>query len=174
MELQSKTIAVLATEGFEDDELTVPMERVKAAGAEVHVISLQAGTFKGKNGTEIHADLTIEEADEVDYDGLLLPGGVQNPDILRTNTEAVQFVKSFFDADKPVAAICHAPWVLVEANVVEGRTLTSWPSLRTDLENAGALWVDEPVVVDQNMVTSRNPQDIPVFSNKAIELFAQS
>jgi protease I len=172
MELSGKTIALLATNGFEDDELTEPLEVLKQAGALVRVISEESGTIKGKNDTTIHVDVLVSEADQSDYEALLLPGGVENPDKLRMNAEAVSFVKTFFDDDKPVAAICHAPWLLVEANVVEGRTVTSWPSLKTDLENAGALWVDKEVVVDRNLVTSRNPGDILAFSAKAIEVIS--
>jgi protease I len=174
VELQGKYIALLATDGFEDDELTKPLEAVKEAGADVVIISETTGKIVGKNGTEIVTDLAVEDADAEAYNGLLLPGGLQNPDTLRMNPTVVSFIKNFFTTNKPVAAICHAPWLLVEANVVEGRRLTSWPSLRTDLENAGALWVDEPVVVDQGLVTSRKPDDIPAFSEKAIEEFAEA
>jgi protease I len=173
VDLEGKRIALLATNGFEDDELTKPLEGIKAAGATVTIISEETGGITGKNGTTVTATLAVEEAIHDDYDGLLLPGGVENPDKLRTNDDAVEFVREFFAAHKPVAAICHAPWLLVEANVVEGRTLTSWPSLKTDLENAGALWVDEEVVTDQGLVTSRNPGDIPAFTAKAIEEFAE-
>lgn len=173
MELEGRHIALLATDGFEDDELTRPLEALREAGAEVSVISEQEGPFKGKNGTVEDALYAVEDVDASSYDGLFLPGGVQNPDTLRMNEAAVQFVRGFFAAHKPVAAICHAPWMLIEAGVVDGRTLTSWPSLKTDLTNAGAIWVDEEVVVDQGLVTSRNPGDIPAFTAKAIEEFAE-
>lgn len=170
--LQGKHIALLATTGFEDSELQKPFDAVKQAGAEVTVISEKTGTFKGKNGTEITADLAVDDASAGDYDGLLLPGGVENPDRLRMNDAVVKFVQSFFEMKKPVAAICHAPWVLIETGVVDGRTLTSWPSVKTDLLNAGAHWVDQEVVVDDGLVTSRNPDDLPAFCNKAVEEFA--
>jgi protease I len=174
MDLEGKRIALLATNGFEDDELTKPLAAVEDAGAEVTLISEDAGEIKGKHGTVITADIKVDTADPSLFDGLLLPGGVENPDKLRMNHSAIGFIKSFFESNKPVAAICHAPWLLIEANVIEGRTVTSWPSLKTDLENAGAMWVDEEVVVDQGLVTSRNPDDIPVFSQKAIEEFAEA
>lgn len=173
MELEGKHIALLATNGFEDDELTKPLEAIREAGATVTIISEDAGEFTGKNGTTETADIAVADATVDDYDGLLLPGGVENPDTMRTNKDAVKFVKDFFAQHKPVAAICHAPWLLAEAGVAEGRRLTSWPSLKTDLENAGAIWVDEEVVVDQGLVTSRNPGDIPAFSAKAVEEFAE-
>lgn len=171
--LTGKTIALLATDGFEDSELMKPMQGVKDAGATVVVVSNGKQAIEGKNGTKVDVDVNVDEVDAVDFDGLLLPGGVQNPDALRTEPEAVNFVRDFFDQQKPVAAICHAPWLLVEAGVVDGRTVTSWPSLKTDLTNAGADWVDEEVVTDQGLVTSRNPDDIPAFTAKAIEEFAE-
>jgi len=171
--LDGKRIALLATDGFEDSELTKPLEAVKDAGADVTIISEKTGTFTGKNGTEIEADASVEDVVAADFDGLLLPGGVANPDKLRMNPMAVEFVKRFFDDAKPVAAICHAPWLLIEAGVVSGKKLTSWPSLKTDITNAGGKWVDEEVVVDNGLVTSRKPDDIPVFSAKAIEEFAE-
>jgi len=170
--LSGKRIALLATHGFEDSELTGPLDAVKQAGATVTIVSEEVGEFTGKNGTTIMADMSATDANAVDYDGLLLPGGLANPDHLRMNPAAVHFTGEFFEQHKPVAAICHAPWLLIEADVVEGRTLTSWPSLRTDLMNAGATWVDEEVVVDHGLVTSRKPDDIPVFIDKAIEAFA--
>lgn len=171
--LEGKHIALLATNGFEDDELTKPMQGIKDAGAHVTVISERTSDITGKNGTTVSVDLAVENVIHDDYDGLLLPGGLQNPDTLRLNDDAIDFISEFFAAHKPVAAICHAPWLLAEANVLEGRTVTSWPSLKTDLENAGALWVDEEVVVDQGLVTSRKPSDIPAFTAKAIEEFAE-
>ena len=172
-ELDGKRIALLATNGFEDDELTRPMEAVRGAGAEVEVISIKDGTIQGQNGTEINVDKLVTDVDVSDYNGLLLPGGVANPDKLRMDENAVGFVRKFFAAHKPVAAICHAPWMLIEAGVVDGRTLTSWPSLKTDIKNAGGTWVDEEVVVDEGLVTSRNPGDIPAFNAKAIEEFGE-
>ncbi len=171
--LQSKHIALLATDGFEDSELEEPLAALRSAGATVTIISEQEGSFTGKNGTEVETDLAVEDAAVAEYDGLLLPGGVENPDTLRMNKTAVGFVQEFFAQHKPVAAICHAPWVLIEAGVVEGRTVTSWPSVRTDLENAGAIWVDKEVVVDDGLVTSRNPGDIPIFCEKMVEEFAK-
>lgn len=173
MDITGKTIALVATNEFEDDELTKPMEALQDAGATVHVVSEEEGEITGKNGTEVHVDVLVDEANSDDYDGLLIPGGVGNPDKLRMNDAAVGFVREFFDADKPVAAICHGPWLLIEADVVDGKKLTSWPSLETDLRNAGATWVDEEVVVDNGLVTSRNPEDIPVFIDKMIEEFAE-
>lgn len=171
--LHGKKIALLAADGFEDSELEKPLEAVRSAGAEVTIISEKAGTITGKNGTECTAEKAVEDVSSDDYNGLLLPGGLKNPDHLRMNPVAVQFVRDFFAAHKPVAAICHAPWMLIEAGVVEGRTLTSWPSLKTDLENAGAHWVDEEVVVDHGLVTSRKPDDLPAFCAKAIEEFGE-
>ena len=171
--LTGKTIALLATDGFEDSELMKPMQGVKDAGATVVVVSNGKQAIEGKNGTKVDVDVNVDEVDAIDFDGLLLPGGVHNPDVMRTVPEAVDFVRDFFDQQKPVAAICHAPWLLIEAGVVDGRTVTSWPSLKTDLINAGADWVDKEVVTDQGLVTSRNPDDIPAFTAKAIEEFAE-
>jgi protease I len=172
--LQGKKIALLATSGFEDSELTRPLEAVEAAGGEVVVISEQGGTFTGEHGTEVPTDKTVDDASADDYDGLLLPGGVANPDKMRMNKAAVDFVRAFFDKQKPVAAICHAPWLLIEAGVVEGKQLTSWPSLRTDLINAGAEWIDEEVVTDENLVTSRKPDDLDQFCAQTVRMFADS
>lgn len=172
--LDTKHIAILATDGFEDSELEKPLEAVQSAGATVTVISEETGVFTGKNGTSITADMAVEDALVDQFDGLILPGGVENPDRLRTNEVAVDFIRDFFEAGKPVAAICHAPWLLIEADVVEGRTLTSWPSLKTDLINAGADWVDEDVVVDEGLVTSRKPDDLPVFCRTMVEQFAEN
>ena len=171
--LNGKIIALLSTDGFEDSELIEPKDAVEEAGAKVTVISERLGVITGKNGTEITVDLTIDDVKSSEYDGLLLPGGVANPDAMRQNSLAVEFVKEFVENGKPVAAICHAPWLLIEADVVRGRTLTSWPSLRTDIVNAGGNWVDEPVVVDNGLVTSRKPDDIPNFNAKAVEEFAE-
>lgn len=170
-------VAVLATDGFEQSELFEPKKALEEAGAEVSIVSLETGEITGWNeknwGDSIAVDLTVAEASAADFDALQLPGGVFNPDKLRMDEKAVAFVKAFFEAGKPVAAICHAPWTLIEADVVNGRTVTSWKSLQTDLENAGAKWVDQEVVVDNGLVTSRNPQDIPAFNKKMIEEFAE-
>ncbi len=171
--LDGKHIALLATDGFEDSELTEPLEAVRSAGAKVTIISDGGDVITGKNDTVITVDESVDEVSSGDFDGLLLPGGVANPDKLRTNETAVAFVRDFFDQHKPVAAICHAPWLLVEADVLQGRTVTSWPSLRTDIINAGATWVDEPVVVDEGLVTSRKPDDLEAFNAKAIEEFGE-
>jgi protease I len=177
-ELNNKRIAILATDGFEQSELFKPKQALEQAGATVDVVSPKSGSIQGWNhhdkGESIQVDVTLDNADPKRYDALVLPGGVMNPDALRLNQKAVQFARSFFEADKPVGAICHGPWTLVEADVVKGRTLTSWPSLQTDLRNAGATWVDREVVVDQGLVTSRNPKDIPAFNNKIIEEFAEA
>lgn len=175
-DLAGKKVAILATEGFEQVELTEPKKALEQAGATTEVISLKPGEIKGWKFTEwgdsVKVDRTVDEADVEDYDLLVLPGGVQNPDKLRMNDDAVAFVGDFLDSGKPVGAICHAPWTLIEADVVEGRKMTSWPSLQTDLENAGAEWVDEEAVVDGNLITSRKPDDIPAFNKKLIEALA--
>jgi protease I len=176
-ELSGKTIAILVTDGFEQVELTGPQEALENAGATTEIVSPAKGEIKAWNfenwGDKFEVDVALESADVKSYDGLLLPGGVINPDKLRIIPEAVAFVKSFFDAGKPVAAICHGPWTLVEADVVRGRTITSWPSLRTDIRNAGGKWVDQEVVVDNGLVTSRKPDDIPAFNRKTIEEFGE-
>jgi protease I len=175
--LSGKTVAILATDGVELVELTEPMKALNEAGASVEIVSLKAGDFQGFNhltpGDKVTADKAVAGVDTSAYSALMLPGGVANPDQLRANEDAVKFVRAFFDAGKPVAAICHAPWLLIEAGVVEGRTMTAFDSIRTDLRNAGAEVVDEPVVVDQGLVTSRNPDDIPAFNAKMIEEFAE-
>ena len=175
--LDGKTIAFLATEGVEQVELTEPWQAVKDAGGTPELISLEDGHVQAFNHLDkadtFPVDHTAAEADAGRYDGLVLPGGVANPDFLRADPDAVGFVRAFFDRGKPVAAICHGPWTLIDAGVVKGRTLTSWPSLQTDLRNAGATWVDEEVHVDQGLVTSRKPDDIPAFSAKAIEEFRE-
>lgn len=177
LKLDGVRVAILATDGFEQSELFEPKKALEEAGAEVSVVSLKAGEIKGWNhkdwGASIEVDLTVTEARADNFDALQLPGGVMNPDNLRMNEQAVNFIKAFFEAGKPVAAICHAPWTLIEAGVVRGRTVTSWASLRTDLENAGATWVDEEVVTDNGLVTSRKPDDIPAFNEKMIEEFAE-
>ena len=176
-ELQGKKIAFLATDGVEQVEYTEPRKAVEQAGAEVHLISLKPGELQGFNhldkGDRFPVDKAVADAREADYDGLVLPGGVANPDFLRTDPDAVRFVRSFYDAGKPIAAICHGPWTLVEAGVVRGRTLTSWPSLKTDIENAGGTWVDEEVHTDRGLVTSRKPADLPAFNAKIVEEFAE-
>lgn len=171
--LDGKRIALLSTNGFEDSELARPLDALRAAGAEVVIISDTDDEITGKNDTTIDVDETVNNVAADEFDGLLLPGGVVNPDTMRMNQTAVSFVRAFFDQHKPVAAICHAPWLLAEADVLQGRTVTSWPSLKTDLVNAGATWVDEPVVVDEGLVTSRKPDDLDDFCAKAIEEFAE-
>ena len=176
-ELQGKTIAFLATDGVEQVEYTEPRKAVEQAGGTAQLISLESGEVQGFNhldkGDTFPVDKAVAEASADDYDGLVLPGGVANPDFLRADDDAVQFVRSFFEAGKPVAAICHGPWTLVEAGVVKGRTVTSWPSIRTDLENAGATWVDEEVHSDRGLVTSRKPDDLPAFNAKIVEEFCE-
>lgn len=176
--LTDHTIAILATEGVERVELEEPRKALQEAGATVELVGLSTDSFRSfdhldPSGTEETPDVAVADADPEKYDGLLLPGGVANPDQLRGDEDAVAFAKAFFAAGKPVAAICHAPWLLVEADVVKGRKVTSFPTLQTDLRNAGATWVDEEVVVDQGLVTSRKPDDIPAFNAKAIEEFAE-
>ncbi|QTC90442.1 type 1 glutamine amidotransferase domain-containing protein [Brevundimonas goettingensis] len=175
--LNGKTIAVLATDGFEQVELTKPVEALRAAGAKVEIVSPKAGEIQGfehhDKGDMIAVDKTLEHASSSDYDGLVLPGGVINPDALRLEPKAIEFIQGFTQNGKPVAAICHGPWTLINAGAVSGRRMTSWPSLETDLRNAGADWVDEEVVVDQGLVTSRKPDDLPAFCAKMIEEFAE-
>ena len=177
-ELQNQTVAVLAApEGTEQVELTEPWKALEQAGATPKLVSTASGEIQAFNhldkGDTFPVDLTVDDARVDDFDALLLPGGVANPDNLRTNEKAVAFARGFFEAGKPVGAICHAPWTLVEAGVLKGRTLTSWPSLQTDIRNAGATWVDEEVVEDTSFVTSRKPDDIPAFCEKLIEEFAE-
>jgi protease I len=175
--LDGKKIAFLQTDGVEQVELEQPLEAIRGEGAEVTLVSLQEGEFQAFNhldkGDKFSADRAASDADAGDFDGLVLPGGVANPDFLRADEGAVRFVRGFFEQSKPVAAICHGPWTLVEAGVLKGRTITSWPSLRTDIRNAGGEWVDEEVHVDQGLVTSRKPDDLPAFSAKAIEEFGE-
>lgn len=171
--LKGKNIALLAADGFEDSELTQPMEAVINTGANVVVVSDKSDEIIGKDGTRVPVDKIVEDVTANEFDGLLLPGGVANPDHMRQNVKAVQFVRAFFEQHKPVAAICHAPWLLVEADVLRGRTVTSWPSLKTDIINAGGNWVDKPVVVDQGLVTSRKPADLDEFCIKAVEEFGE-
>lgn len=175
--LDGKKVAILATDGFEQSELFEPRHALMQAGAEVTVVSLKPGEIQGMRhhdkGETIRVDKTLDQVSPTQFDALMLPGGVANPDTLRMHPEAVSFAKAFFDAEKPVAAICHAPWLLAEADVLQGRTVTSWPSIRTDLRNAGAKVVDQEVVVDEGLVTSRKPADIPAFNAKMIEEFAE-
>jgi protease I len=176
-QLRGKRVAALVTNGFEQAELLEPKQALEGAGATVDVVSPQQGRVRGWNhtewGTEVNVDKPLDQARPDEYDALLLPGGVMNPDHLRMNPVAVQFAKHFADAGKPIAVICHGPWTLVEAGVVRGVTMTSWPSLRTDLQNAGANWVDQEVVVDRGIVSSRKPDDIPAFNRKMIEEIAE-
>lgn len=174
MQLDGMKVAVLLTDGYEPSELTEPMAALGEAGAESRIISDHDGQIRGKNDEHsAQVDLTVDRARPDDFDALLLPGGVKNPDTMRQNEQAVRFVRDVFDAGKPIAAICHAPWLLVEADVVRGRRVTSYPSLKTDLRNAGAEWVDEEVVVDKGLVTSRRPKDIPAFNAKMLEEFGE-
>ncbi len=176
-QLAGKRVAFLFTEGVEQVELTKPLEAVREAGGTPELISLQTGKIQMFNhldkGETIEADTAITDADPSDYAGLVVPGGVANPDALRTDPDAVAFVRSFVDEAKPTAIICHGPWMLIEADVARGRTVTSWPSLQTDLRNAGATWVDEEVVVDNGLVTSRKPDDLPAFCAKVVEEIAE-
>ena len=175
-DLEGKKIAILVADGFEQVELTEPRKALEEAGAETKIVSPADGRVKGWDhkdwGDEVSVDVELGSADADDFDALLLPGGVMNPDHLRMTPTAVEFVKNFVAADKPIAAICHGPWMLVEADAVRGHTITSWPSLRTDVRNAGAVWVDKEVVNEDGIVTSRNPDDIPAFNREMISLFA--
>ena len=175
-QLDGLRVAILVTDGFEQSELEKPREAFDAEGAETKVVSpvSKPKGWSGKDwGKAVAADVSLDDARADDFDALLLPGGVHNPDALRMIPKAVAFVRAFFDAGKPVAAICHGPWTVLEAGAARGRRMTSWPSLKTDLRNAGAEWVDEEVVVDGNLVTSRKPDDIPAFNREAIKLFAR-
>ena len=176
-ELNGKTIAFIATEGVEQVELTEPWKAVEGEGGKPELLSTEEGEVQAFNhldkGDTFKVDRTVSDADASDYDGLVLPGGVANPDFLRTDRDAVAFVRAFFEQAKPVAVICHGPWTLVEADVIKGRTLTSWPSLQTDIRNAGGEWVDEEVHVDGGLVTSRNPDDLPAFCSKLVEEVAE-
>jgi protease I len=176
-ELRNTRVAALVENGFEQSELLEPKQALEAAGARVDVVSPQSGKVKGWKhtdwGQEVNVDRRLDEVKADEYDALLLPGGVMNPDKLRANATAVAFVKAFVQAGKPIAAICHGPWTLIEAGAAQGRTMTSWPSLQTDLRNAGADWVDQDVVTDNGVVTSRKPADIPAFNRKMIEEFAE-
>lgn len=171
--LNKKRVAILATNGFEESELRDPKKALEKAGAEVHIISEKSGMIKswsdGNWSTEYNVDKTLDDASQNDYDALMLPGGVISPDKLRTNEKAVHFIKSFFENHKPVGAICHGPWLLAEADVLKGRKITSYGSIKTDMINAGANWVDQEVVVDHGLVTSRSPEDLPAFNAKLVE-----
>jgi protease I len=176
-ELKDKKVAFLFAEGVEQVELTEPLKAVRAAGAEATLVSLEPGKIQMFNhldkGDTIEAELAAGDADPSEFDALVLPGGVANPDFLRGDEDAVRFVRGFFEQHKPVGVICHGPWTMVEADVVRGRTLTSWPTLRTDLRNAGANWVDEEVHVDNGLVSSRKPDDLPAFCAKVVEEIAE-
>jgi deglycase len=176
MQLDGKRIAFLATDGVEEVEYTEPREAVEKAGAQAELVAPKTGSIQAMNhhdkSNTYEVDRAVADADPAQYDALVLPGGVANPDELRTDPQAVAFVKAFFDAGKPVGVICHGPWTLVEADVLRGRTLTSWPSVRTDLVNAGATWVDEEVHVDGQLVSSRKPDDLPAFCRAIVERFA--
>jgi protease I len=177
-DLSGKRVAVVATDMVEQVELTEPWKALEEAGARPELVSIQPGEIQGFNHYDkadtFKVDKTIDESDPNDYDALFLPGGVGNPDTLRMSEKVVRFVRAFFEQGKPVAAICHAPWTLVEADVVRGRRLTSWPSLKTDIRNAGGEWVDEQLVVDRGLVTSRKPDDLPTFIPKVLEEFAEA
>jgi protease I len=175
-ELIGKRVAILVENGFEQVEMTEPRAALQKAGAQADLVSPQPevqGMKHDEKGNSFRVDVPLKRANAEDYDAILLPGGVANPDKLRMNPDAVKFVKSFVDAGKPIAAICHGPWTLIETGIVHGRRMTSWASLKTDLRNAGANWIDEEVVVDRGVVTSRKPDDIPAFNKKMIEEFAE-
>src|ERR1700736_5982802 len=173
--LEGKKVAILVTDGFEQVEMTKPRQALDEAGAETKIVSLKSGQIQGMHHADkadkFDVDLTVDEARPDEFDALMIPGGLMNPDALRSNDDALEFTRHFFGAGKPVAAICHGPWVLIDAGVVRGRTLTSWPHIKTDIKNAGGKWVNEEVVVDNGLVTSRKPDDIPAFNQKMIEEF---
>ena len=175
--LENRTVAILATDGVEQVELTEPRKAVEEAGATVRLLSIKDGEIQGMNhdkpGDKLKVDGLVADASVDEYDALILPGGVQNPDTLRMDEDAVSFVRDFVNSGKPVGVICHGPWVMIEADVVRGRRMTSWPSVRTDLRNAGAEVVDEEVVVDNGLVSSRKPDDLPAFCRKIVEEFAE-
>lgn len=176
-DITGKRVAILATNGFEQSELEVPLKKLQGAGALVHIVSLEAGEITGWDqkdwGRSVRVDRTLADANAADYDALVLPGGQINPDLLRVEKDAVAFVKAFWDAKKPIGAICHAPWLLVEAGIVRDRKVTSYPSIKTDVINAGGRWEDSEVVTDQGLVTSRKPDDLPAFCAKLIEEIAE-
>jgi len=175
--LDGKKVAILVTDGFEQVELTKPREALDEAGAETKIVSLKSGKIQGMNhadkGDKFDVDLTLGEARPEEFDALMIPGGLMNPDDLRSHDDGLEFTRHFFREGKPVAAICHGPWVLIDAGVVRGRTLTSWPAIKTDVKNAGGKWINEEVVVDNGLVTSRKPDDIPAFNRKMIEEFCE-
>ena len=175
--LNGKNVAILVADGFEQVEMTKPREALENAGAETKIVSLKSGQIQGMHhadkGDKFDVDLTLQNASPEKFDALMIPGGLMNPDQLRSTPEALEFVRHFFDEGKPVAAICHAPWVLIDAGVVRGRTLTSWPAIKSDVRNAGGNWLNEEVVVDNGLVTSRKPDDIPAFNEKMIEEFCE-
>jgi len=175
--LDGKKVAILVTDGFEQVEMTKPRGALDEAGAETKIVSLKPGKIQGMHhadkGDKFDVDLTLDEARPEEFDALMIPGGLMNPDSLRSNVAALEFTRHFFREGKPVAAICHGPWVLIDAGVVRGRTLTSWPAIKTDVKNAGGKWINEEVVVDNGLVTSRKPDDIPAFNKKMIEEFCE-
>ena len=175
--LDGKKVAILVADGFEQVEMTNPREALDAAGAETKIVSLKSGQIQGMNhmekGDKFDVDLTLDDARPEEFDALMIPGGLYNPDALRSNEDALEFARQFFKAGKPVAAICHGPQVLISADLVRGRKMTSWPAIKVDMRNAGARWVDEEVVVDNGLVSSRKPDDIPAFNNKMIEEFGE-
>jgi protease I len=175
--LDGKSVAILVADGFEQVEMTKPREALIDAGADVKIVSPKPGQIQGMNhadkGDKFDVDLTLDGARPEDFDAILIPGGLMNPDQLRSTPEALEFTRHFFREGKPAAVICHGPWVLIDAGVVRGRTLTSWPAIKTDVKNAGGHWVDEEVVVDNGLVTSRKPEDIPAFNRKMIEEFCE-
>lgn len=175
--LNGKKVAILVTDGFEQVEMTQPREALENAGAETQIVSIKSGQIQGmhhaEKGEKFDVDLTLEEARPEKFDALLIPGGLMNPDQLRSTPEALEFTRHFFNEGKPVAAICHGPWVLIDLGVVRGRKLTSWPAIKTDVKNAGGIWRDQEVVVDNGLVTSRKPDDIPAFNEKMIEEFCE-
>jgi len=175
--LLNKRVAILAADGFEQAELAEPMKALEEAGADVSIVSVKKGKIQGMHhadkGDQFAVDLTLDEAKADQFEALMIPGGLMNPDTLRSTPKAVEFARAFVDAGKPIAAICHGPWVLIETGMVRGRKLTSWPAIQTDVKNAGGNWVDQEVVVDNGLVTSRKPDDIPAFNAKMIEEFAE-
>ena len=175
--LTNKHIAILVTDGVEQAELEGPLQALKEEGAKAVIVSLHPGKIQGMNhadkGSQFEVDETLDQARVEDFDGLVIPGGLINPDTLRSTKEAVDFVRAFAQEEKPIAAICHGPWLLIEAGLARGRRLTSWPAIQTDIKNAGGQWIDEPVVVDNGVVTSRKPDDLPYFNAKMIEEFAE-
>lgn len=176
-QLGGKKVAILVTDGFEQVEMTKPREALDEAGAETKIVSLKSGKIQGMHhadkGDKFDVDLTLDEARPEEFDALMIPGGLMNPDSLRSNVDALEFTRHFFREGKPVAAICHGPWVLIDAGVVRGRILTSWPAIKTDVKNAGGKWINEEVVVDNGLVTSRKPDDIPAFNKRMIEEFCE-